>query len=138
MKTTKAVLIQAFIDNFILKHRRERVAIQLGDSQKRNGFTALLNHQWDNVLDIRKLTPLPKVPDDYLFVKQQLGIDNNEPCYMLSDHSDWDDRFMPFESAFNECHGRLFGTLIIMQQGTKLYLETEEPGHLNRFTGKIP
>lgn len=63
-----------FIKNFVLKDRRDRVQYLLNDSRKRGEFIQKLNHQWDDVLDMRFISKIPPGIDDFEFAKKELKI----------------------------------------------------------------
>lgn len=84
-------IIDAFIKNFIPKDRRERSELELKSFKKRSKFTDRLNHQWDKVLDMKSISRIPSGVNDYEFIKKELKIKDNEPCYVISNHDDIDD-----------------------------------------------
>lgn len=51
--TDKETQIKTFVDNFIIKDKRERCFLELTNPKKRNKFVDRLNHKWDTVLDMR-------------------------------------------------------------------------------------
>ena len=131
----KSFIIKEFIKNFVVKDRRDRVEFQLSNSSKRDQFVQKLNHSYAEVLDMRKLKALPNTRDDFEYIKNELGIQSQNQCYVISNYDDIDDCLLEFETAFNKGYGRGFATIVINLQGDKLYLETEGPGHRHRFTG---
>jgi hypothetical protein len=82
MDTNK--ILDLFIRNFILKERRERSEFELKNDKKRNGFTNRLNHKWTDVLDMRFISKIPSVANDYEFVAKELKIKDIELCYLIS------------------------------------------------------
>ncbi len=129
--------LEQFIKNFILKDKRERSESQLKDFKKRVKFTDRLNHKWDTVLDMRFVSRIPSGVIDYDFVKKELKMNDNELCYIISNHSEIDGHIDNFKSAFDKVYGRSFGSLVINESGDKLYLETElVQGKQNRFIGQ--
>ncbi|UZR95685.1 hypothetical protein [Chondrinema litorale] len=133
----KKVIIEKFIRSFVIKQRRPRARLELSSRKRRLHFADKLNHDWDRVLDIRKLKCLPKVDDDYAYLLQKLRFKENGLCYLISHYDDLDDRFLDFKTAFNSCYTRGFATLVINTSGDRFYLETEGIGHKYTFTGEI-
>ena len=138
MKIDKQVLVETFAQNFLLKQRKERSLFELNDAKKRSSFINKLNHKWDGLFDIKKLTKLYKNSNDFNRVKDFLKIDDNDLCYVISNYDDIDDKFLDFQQAFTMSYGRGFATLIVFQNVDRIYLETEiDYGKQNRFVGKI-
>lgn len=131
----KQLLVEEFIRQFVLKEKRDRAQLELSTLKRRADFSDRLNHQWDKVLDTNKLRSLPKVSDDYAYVKGVLRLSDTDKCYVISNYRDIDDQILEFERAFDACYGRGFATLIISASADRIYLETEEIGHMFRFTG---
>jgi hypothetical protein len=132
------ITLRNFINNFIQKERRDRTLLQLTSPKKRFQFTHKLNHQWDAILDMRRLKQIPKGFEDYKFAVQELKISGKEPCIIISNHDDIDGQEKTFEQAFDAVYGKGFASVIITAAGDKMYLETElVQGRQNRFTGKI-
>ena len=129
--------LDLFIKNFVSKDRRERSEFELKDLKKRAKFTNRLNHNWDDVLDMRFISKIPSVTDEYEYVKKELKIKNTEPCYVISNYDDVDGQVLQFTNAFKKTYGRGLGSIIINSTGDKMYLETEqEHGAPSRFIGK--
>jgi hypothetical protein len=105
--------------------------------KKRAKFTDRLNHEWDKVLDMKFISRIPSGVNDFEFIKKELKIKDDEPCYVISNHDDIDGKMICFSDAFDKAYGRGFGSLIINSSADKLYLETElVQGKQNRFIGK--
>jgi hypothetical protein len=132
------ITLQNFINNFIQKDRRERVLLQLTSPKKRIQFTGKLNHEWDTILDMRRVKQIPKGFEDYKFAAQELKLSGKEPCIIISNHDEIDGQEKTFEQAFDAVYGRGFASIIVTASGDKMYLETElVQGRQNRFVGKI-
>jgi hypothetical protein len=134
----KETIVKNFIKNFVVKNRRDRVELELTTPARRTDFTGRLNHTWDNILDMRKLRILPKVAEEYLYVKEELALTDNDLCYVISNYEDIDDKVLNFKTAFETCYSRGFGTMILSASADKLYLQTEGDAHRFRFTGCLP
>lgn len=133
----KEKIIQDFVRNFVLKERRDRTLHELNHSLKRSLFIRRLHHTWATVLDMRKLTLIPKEGNQFVYAQNSLALKDKDLVYMISDYGDLDDRFMKFKEGFEMCKGRGLATLIISINADKLYLETEqEQGAPDRFIGK--
>ena len=127
-----------FIKNFVPKDKRERIEFELKNDKKRGRFTDKLNHKWDTLLDMRFVTKIPAGENDYEFAMKELKINDNDLCYVISNHDDIDGETAKFTEAFNKVYGRGFGSLVITMFGDKFYLETElVQGKQNRFIGKL-
>jgi hypothetical protein len=98
----KSFILKEFIKNFVVKDRRDRVEFQLSNPRKRNQFIQKLNHSYAEVLDMRKLKTLPNTRDDFEYIKNELGIQDQDHCYMTSNYDDIDDCFLEFETAFDK------------------------------------
>src|SRR5689334_2552908 len=109
--------VDYFINNFVIKLKRDRIRFELGNQNKRQLFTDRLNHQWNEILDMRYVHQIPQKLNDFDFVLQSLAISGKEKFYVISNYDDIDDKVMEFEEAFNRCYGRGFGTLIISLAG---------------------
>ena len=133
----KQKIVETFIQNFILKDRRERSLFELNNPQKRNLFVGRFNHGWATLIDMRKMTLIPKKENQYNFVKDNLKIKDTDLCYLISCYDDIDNEIMNFKQAFDKSWGRGFATLIIMANADKIYLETEQvQGSPDRFIGR--
>ena len=129
--------IDIFIKNFVQKDRRERADYELKSDSKRGRFINKLNHTWEKVLDMSHIVRIPDGQDDYNFVKEQLGMRDNDKCYLISSYDDIDGKVLEFKDAFDNSYGRGFATIVMNLAGNKLYLETEiDYGRQNRFIGK--
>ena len=133
----KAQLVEAFISNFIAKHKRERVQYELSHPKKRAKFIDNLNHRWEDFFDMRKLYPIDKkYIDSYEHVKEMLRLKDDEPCYVLSNYGSADDKILPFINAYHECYGEGLASLIIDSTATRVFLTTElVGGHKPQFIG---
>jgi hypothetical protein len=133
-----SIIVDNFIKNFVPKGKRERIEFELKNAKKRVRFTDRLNHKWETVLDMKFVTKIPSGVIDYEYAKKELKINENEICYVISNHDDMDGQSEEFQKAFNKVYGRGFGSLIINSSGDKFYLETEViQGKQNRFIGKL-
>jgi hypothetical protein len=132
------IIIKLFVTNFILKDKRERSNFELTNPKKRNKFTDRLNHQWDTILDIRRLIAIGKKEDRADFIQKLLGFKDDEICYVISNYSTFDDKFMPFNEIFPQIYGAGLGSIILNTTGDKLFLETEHViGPASRFVGRV-
>jgi hypothetical protein len=93
----KDKIIWEFIKNFVLKDRRERSQLELTSPKRRGDFADKLNHTWDKIIDMKKLKHLPKVPNDYQFVKSELKLNDTDLCYVISNYRDIDDELIQFK-----------------------------------------
>jgi hypothetical protein len=128
-------IINTFVKNFILKDKRERCLAELLNSKKRRKFTDKLNHQWLSILDSRCLKLIANSEDSSNSIKLLFGFPNDALCYIISDNSDYDDKFLSFQEAFDALYGWRAGTIILNQAVNIFFLETEEPS--KRFIGRI-
>jgi hypothetical protein len=129
--------IDLFIENFISKDKRERSEVDLKDFNKRPKFTNRLNHEWDEILDMRIISKIPSEADEFEYVKKELKIKDAELCYVISNYDDLDGQILEFTKAFEKVYGKGLGSIIINSTGDKMYLETEqEQGAPPRFIGK--
>jgi hypothetical protein len=134
----KETIIKNFVNNFVIKSRRDRVQLELDTPLRRKDFADRLNHTWDTILDMRKLRILPKVSEEYHYVKEELALKDNDLCYVISNYEDIDDQVLNFKTAFETCYPRGFGTMILSVSADKLYLQTEGADYRFRFTGCLP
>lgn len=129
--------LDLFIKNFISKDRRERSEFELKGLKKRGKFINRLNHSWDEILDMRFISKIPSVIDEYEYVKKELKIKDADLCYVISNYDDVDGQVFEFTKAFKKIYGRGLGSIITNVTGDKMYLETEqEQGPPPRFIGK--
>jgi hypothetical protein len=132
----KEELIESFVQNFIVKERRERSRLVLSNPTKRRDFTDKLNHRWESIFDMRLLHRIGKSDDTSQIIQAQLKLKDQEMCYIISNYSDIDDKFIPFREAFDKVYTRGFGSLIINLSANTLFLETEQNIPTPRFIGK--
>lgn len=132
----KYSILEAFIQNFILKEKRERSLFELTHVKKRSAFINKLNHNWATIIDMRKMKSISKDSDVYSFIQMNLKIKDDEQVYLISNYDDVDDMVMDFKQAFNKTWKRGLATLIISISDNKMYLETEQiQGSAERFIG---
>ncbi|HLP54787.1 MAG TPA: hypothetical protein VK151_07150 [Fluviicola sp.] len=135
--TDKEQLIKAFVDNFVLKDKRERCYAELTNPKKRGKFTDKLNHKWDTILDMRCLVKIDKTNDSPGNIQKILKLRDNDLCYIISNYDDVDDQLIPFKNAFDRIYSRGLGTLLMNASADTLFLDTEQvQGPATRFTGK--
>jgi len=104
---------------------------------KRINFTSQFNHEWEKLLDMRFISRIPTTANDFEFVKNELKIKDTDECYVISHYDDVDGKLIDFAHAFDKVYGRGFASILILNGGTKIYLETElAHGKQNRFIGK--
>ena len=133
----KETIIRAFIEHFVLKDKAERSFLQLMHPKKRRKFTGCLNHQWDTVLDMRRLVPVGTSDDNADSIQRLLGFQDEESMYCISDYSAYDDKIMAFKGVFPSIYARGLGTILINITADTLFLDTEpERGPAKRFTGR--
>jgi hypothetical protein len=129
-------IINFFVKNFIRKDKRERCLLQLTDARKRQKFTDALNHNWETIFDMRFLSELEK-NDGYSQVRQYLNLKDEELCYLISDHKEYDDKFLPFKEAFKQLEAECFASVLINVAGNKLFYKSESmKGGTPMFIGK--
>ena len=135
--TDKEIIIKSFVDNFVLKDKRERCYAELTNPKKRNKFTDRLNHKWDTILNMKYLVQIDKTKDNTLDIQKLLNFKDNDICYAISNYGDYDGKLLPFKEVFNEVYSRGFGTILINKTADTLFLDTEqERGGTDRFIGK--
>jgi succinate dehydrogenase flavin-adding protein (antitoxin of CptAB toxin-antitoxin module) len=134
----KDTLIKEFVKNFVQKDKAERSCVELSQSKKRSRFYDRLNHNWENVLNMKHLTQLSKAQDNHATIQEMLDFKDNEMCYVISNYSEYDDKFFPFKDIFVKIYARGFATILVNTSGDTLFLDTEyEQGTPPRFIGKI-
>lgn len=133
----KETTVKNFVANFVQKDKRERCYSELVNPKKRNKFIDKLNHKWDSVLNMNFLNQVDKLNDSSEGIQKLLGFKDSEICYVISNYSDFDDKFMPFKEVFTEIYSRGFATLLINGSGDEMFLDTEqEKGPAPRFIGR--
>lgn len=136
ISSEQEVIIRAFIANFIIKEKRERVYMQLTNPAKRNRFTDKLNHQWEMLLDMRKLTRVVPENDHPEVIRQILKFGRGEKCYVISNYTEFDNKTAAFTEIFPAVYDRGFATLLLNTSAYTLFLVTEGvKGPAARFTG---
>lgn len=134
----KSEILKIFVENFIQKERKERCYAQLTNPKKRKKFTDCLNHKWNSVLNIELLTLINKELNNPKEIQKIIGFKDNELCYVISDHSKYDDNFFSFDEIFSEIYGYGFATILINFTANILFLETESDGKSGgRYIGEI-
>lgn len=137
--TDKEIIIQNFIRTFVQKHKRERALLELTTPEKRSDFTARLNHNWENVLNMKLLKRIEKQQDHAEAIQQLLMFRNDEPCYVISNHDDYDDLILPFHEVFPLIYWWGGATILLNITADTLFLKTEQiQGPAPRFIGRKP
>ncbi|MDE6442264.1 MAG: hypothetical protein K2L12_05900 [Clostridia bacterium] len=110
---------EKFINNFIVKDKRERIRFELSSAKKRETVIQRIY----NLLD-RKFAVLedPKVSDEELKSVLKKYFNPNKECYIISE-SDDDGRVMPFKQAFENMIDFEVNYLIICDENTVLMSE---------------
>ncbi|MBI3136498.1 MAG: hypothetical protein HYZ14_17620 [Bacteroidetes bacterium] len=135
--TDKETILKTFVDNFVLKDKRERCFLELINPKKRNKFIDRLNHKWDTVLNMNYLVQIDKTKDNINDIQNLLNFKDSDICYVISNYSDYDDKYLPFNAVFNEIYSRGLGSILINKTADTLFLDTEqELGGADRFIGK--
>lgn len=136
--TDKHHLLEQFVHHFVVKALRERSLAELNSPKKRAQFINRLNHNWDTVLDRRKVHHVSKDQDNRDQIRRLAGFADNELCYVISHYDDCDDQFLPFGEMLKLNYGRGLATLLIHTSGDRFFLETEQSyGSPSRFTGVV-
>jgi hypothetical protein len=130
----KQTTIKLFVSNFIQKEKRERCLGELTNPKKRCKFTDKLNHKWRSVIDMQRLELIDTSFDNKEAIQKLLGFLTDQLCYIISDHPDFDDQYLPFEVAFNNLYAQGHGTIILNSSADTLFLNTEEMA--TRFIGR--
>ena len=135
-KEEKNNLINTFINNFIQKNKHERVYFEMTSSKKRKLFVNRLNHSWDNIFEMKYLKQIDKKNDSPETVKKLLNIKENDLCYVISNNTEYDDKFFTFEEIFINVYWYGFASVIINMTADIIFLKTEqELGPATKFIG---
>lgn len=103
---------------------------------KCNRFTDKLNHQWETLLDMRKLTRVAPENDHPEGIRQILKFGRGEKCYVISNYTEFDNKTAAFTEIFPAVYDRGFATLLLNTSADTLFLVTEGvKGPAARFTG---
>jgi hypothetical protein len=133
----RTTILQAFVRNFVQKERAERCYGQLTDDKKRRKFTDLLNHRWDSILRMDRLFQIRSSEDDSKSIQRLLNFGDQDPCYIISNYSLYDDKIFSFQEIFDQIYARGFATILINLSGDTFFLDTEqERGPAARFIGR--
>lgn len=116
-----------FIQNFILKERRERSLWALNHKKKRTEFLDSFNHNWNQMIAEKDLTELNTKSDfdTYEKIKSELKLKDSDLCYVIS-YNNFDRQFIDLKCAFDKCQKSGFAVLIVSVNGNKFYLKTEQ------------
>jgi len=130
-------ILKVFVDNLILKDKKERCLQQLIHPQKRRKFTDRLSHKLDSVLNMKYLQPFDAQVDGMQEIQKLLTLKKNEACYIISDINENDDLLLPFEDIFENVFSRIsFATIIMNTSGNRFFLQTEaSKDGTSRFIG---
>jgi hypothetical protein len=130
-------IIKLFVENFVPKNLQKESELYLKDKAKRKRFTERLNENWDTVLDMKRISKIPSGLNEREFATQDLTSEEFELWYIISSNGAIDGQIAEFKVAIEKVYGRGFGSVIVNQSGTKLYLEgAMTRGKQNRFIGK--
>lgn len=133
----KENLLNVFTHNFVQKKRRERTLYLLKNVLKRRQFTDMLNHRWEDVLEMKYLVESEKGKHSYEQIKKTLGMLDKDECYIISD-GEHDEEVRVFREAYAIVEGSCFATLLLNSTADKLYFKTELVGGSSfRYTGNI-
>ena len=135
--TESEAIIKTFVENFVLKDKRETCYLELINTKKRNKFVNKLNHKWDTVLDVKYLVQIHKSEDIANEIQKLLNFKDSDICYVISNYGDYDDKFLPFKEVFNAVYSRGLGTILMNKTSDTIFFDTEQVrGAANRFIGK--
>lgn len=134
--TDKENIIKRFVDNFILKDKRERALVELTNSKKREKFVDRLNHKWETLFDMRFLKQVDKQNDSSIEIQKLLKIQDDDLCYVISNYEEFDDKVIRFHEAFDALYSMGLGSVIINMSADTIFLDTEQvQGPAPRFIG---
>ena len=127
-------ILNKFIEGFILEESKEQAYLELTDSKKRNLFLFKLFREWETIIDMRYLHRLDVSNDTPEVIKKSMYNRGRDLCYIISDHSDIDNKIMEVDFTVDKIYGKGFGYILINLKADQIYLETAE--EVNRFIGK--
>jgi len=127
-------ILNKFIEGFILEESKEQAHLELKDSKKRNLFLPKLLREWEAVIDMRYFHRLDVSNDTPETIKKSMYTKGRDLCYIISDHTDIDNKIMEVDFIVDKIYGKGFGYILINLKADRIYLETAEEG--NRFIGK--
>ena len=122
----KQLVLKTFIANFILRNKRERSYFELINPNKRHKFTNRLNHNWDDIFDMKYLLQVDHKSDFAGDIQRSLSFNDEMLCYVISNYHEYDDKFVAFKDVFPKVYARVFGTVIMNCSADTLFLSTEQ------------
>lgn len=128
-----------FIQNFILKHRKERSLWALRHKKKRTDFLDKFSQNWTDMIVPKKMIELISKSDEetYEIIKQKLKLKDSELFYVIS-YFELDGKFIDLQTAFEYIQSTGYAGLLVSVDGTKYYFKTEqELGSPKKFIGRI-
>ena len=132
----KKIVIRRFIANFVSKNRAERSYLELTDVKRRGKFVGRFNHNWESILKMDFLKRIPKEFDHPQKIQELLQFRDDEVCYIISHHDDYDDQFFKFKDVFEKVYARGTATIIVNISASIIFLDTEQiQGPAPRFIG---
>ena len=132
----KEIVIKNFIDNFVYKDKKQRCYFELLDSKKRAKFINNLNHKSFTFLNSKKFKKIEKKFDNAYEIEKLINFEKEEYYYFISNHNDFDDKWIKIYDCFSEIYWFGLATLIINNKGDKVFLKMEqENGKSEKYIG---
>lgn len=118
---------KTFVENFVIKIKRERSLFELGVNNKRGNFFNKLCHKYNEIIDSRNVLKIPEPNSNLSAISQLLlkhGAEKN--CYVMSSFGEIDGLFFPLIEALEKCVGRGLPSIIICNPSRLAYFEAEQ------------
>ena len=132
----KDILIKTFLDNFIKKNKRERSYFELKNQKKRKKFVDRLNHNWNDIFEMKHLKEIVQ-SNDVENIKKQLKFREGDICYVISNYVEYDNKYFSFNEILEKIYWGGLGTILLNITGNILFLVTgQERGTSLKFVGK--
>ncbi|WP_445458243.1 hypothetical protein [Flavobacterium sp. HNIBRBA15423] len=136
MMNDKEIMIKNFLDNFVHKDKKQRCYFELLDSKKRAKFINNLNHKSFSFLNSKKFKKIEKEFDNVSEIEKHINFEKEEYYYVISNHNDFDDKWIKIHDCFSEIYWFGLATLIINNKGDKVFLKMEqENGKSEKYIG---
>ena len=114
-----------FVTTFIIRERRERYLMLLGNPKRRGKALKRLNHAQDIDFSLTRPVPSGCVAESLAVLLENLGA--SETCYVIADASDMDGQTLPLREALWRASVHGFAVVLSCLPGRLCFYKPESP-----------
>ena len=117
----KDIIIEKFVQNFIIKEKKHRALFELQSPKKRGLFIDKLNHNTEGVFKVKLLQNI-KNSSNPIYIKTALKLKKDELCYVISHNNTLYNQIINYDYAINKLFGNGFGYCIMNLSANNIYV----------------